>query len=47
MDIDRNTLDALSAAGISLVASVEGPWGGITVELAPGDVETFLQDRDE
>lgn len=47
MNLDRNTLDALNAAGISLVASVEGPWGGITVDLAPGDVEPFLQDCDE
>lgn len=47
MSIDHETLEALDAAGISLVASVEGPWGGITVDLAPNDVEAFIRDRDE
>lgn len=47
MGIDRKTLDTLDAAGISLVACVEGPCGGITVELEPDDVVSFLQDRDE
>ncbi len=47
MNIDRSTLHALDSAGISLVASVEGPCGGITVDLGPDDVEPFLQDRDE
>lgn len=47
MKLDRNTLNALQDAGISLVAGVEGPWGGITVDLEPADVEAFVSDRAE
>lgn len=47
MKTDKNTLDALKAAGITLVASVEAPWGGITVDLEPDDVDDFLRDRAE
>lgn len=47
MTIDRKTLDTLKAAKINLVASVEAPWGGITVDLDPGDVDDFIRDRAE
>lgn len=47
MTIDRKTVDAMEAAGISLVGWVPAPWGGITVTLAPDDVQPFVQDREE
>ena len=47
MTIDHKTVDALKAAGISLSASVEAPWGGLTVVLEPNDVEAFVHDRAE
>ena len=45
MGIDQATIEQMIAAGIDLVAQVDAPWGGETVDLDIEDVEPFIADR--
>ena len=46
MTLDRQTLLAMRAAGISFVSYVSSPGGSTTIGLEPDDVPAFIQDRD-
>lgn len=45
MAIDRTTLDAMHAAGITFVANVEIPSGSHTIFLAPEHVDQFITNK--
>ena len=47
MALDKDTIAAMRTSGIKFVASVDAPWGGITVTLEQEDVAPFIQDPAE
>jgi len=46
MQLDKQTITAMRAAGISFVTYVRAPGGSATISLEPDDVFAFVQDRD-
>lgn len=44
--LDKQTITAMRAAGISFVSYVPTPGGSTTISLEPDQVPAFVQDRD-
>ncbi|MBZ9757844.1 hypothetical protein LB524_21390 [Mesorhizobium sp. ESP6-5] len=44
--MDKQTIAAMRAAGISFVSYVRAPGGSTTIVLEPNDVPAFIEDRD-